>query len=106
MFQHALRRATTVLSMLSMLIVLTIAALAQPLSTAWAQPATSPASSGISPTSVIPFDPAVTMATLPNGLRYYVRRNSRPEKRLMIQLVVKAGSVDETDKQQGLAHFL
>jgi zinc protease len=68
--------------------------------------APAPADRTFAPTTVIPFDPAVTTATLPNGLRYYVRRNSRPEKRLMIQLVVKAGSVDETDKQQGLAHFL
>ena len=58
------------------------------------------------PTSVIPLDTAVTTGTLPNGLRYYVRRNGRPEKRVMLQLAVKAGSVDETDKQQGLAHFL
>ena len=48
----------------------------------------------------------MTTGTLPNGLRYYIRRNSRPEKRVMLQLAVKAGSVDETDEQQGLAHFL
>src|SRR5688572_16414644 len=54
----------------------------------------------------IPFDPAVTTATLPNGMRYYVRKNGRPEKRVTMHLVVKAGSVDETDQQRGLAHFL
>ena len=58
------------------------------------------------PTAVIPLDTAVATGTLPNGLRYYVRRNARPEKRVMLQLAVKAGSVDETDAQQGLAHFL
>ena len=58
------------------------------------------------PTSVIPLDTAVTTGTLPNGLRYYVRRNARPEKRVMLQLAVQAGSVDETDAQLGLAHFL
>ena len=57
-------------------------------------------------TERLPFDPAVTRGTLPNGLTYYVRRNTRPEKRVMLQLAVKAGSVDETDAQQGLAHFL
>ena len=46
------------------------------------------------------------MGTLPNGLTYYIRKNGRPEKRVSIQLAVKAGSVDETDDQQGLAHFL
>jgi zinc protease len=54
----------------------------------------------------IPFDSAVTRATLPNGLTYYIRKNTRPEKRVGMQLAVKAGSVDETDAQQGLAHVL
>jgi zinc protease len=54
----------------------------------------------------LPFDPAVTTATLPNGIRYYIRRNGRPENRVMLHLAVKAGSVDEADDQQGLAHFL
>jgi zinc protease len=58
------------------------------------------------PADAIPFDSAVTTGTLPNGLRYYIRKNSRPEKRVELQLAVKAGSVDEADDQQGLAHFL
>jgi zinc protease len=58
------------------------------------------------PADRLPFDPAVKTGTLPNGLRYYIRHNTRPEKRVMLQLAVKAGSVDETDEQQGLAHFL
>src|SRR5688572_33147758 len=61
---------------------------------------------GPSPTDRIPFDAAVTTATLPNGLKYYIRRNTRPEKRVSMQLAVKAGSVDEENDQQGLAHFL
>lgn len=58
------------------------------------------------PTDPLPFDAAVTRGTLPNGLTYYIRKNTRPEKRVALQLAVKAGSVDETDQQQGLAHFL
>jgi zinc protease len=54
----------------------------------------------------LPFDTAVTRGTLPNGMTYYIRKNTRPEKRVALQLAVKAGSVDETDQQQGLAHFL
>jgi zinc protease len=54
----------------------------------------------------LPFDPAVTRGTLPNGLHYYIRQNARPENRVSLQLAVKAGSVDEDDDQQGLAHFL
>jgi zinc protease len=48
------------------------------------------------PTDVLPFDAAVTRGTLPNGLTYYIRKNGRPEKRVSLQLAVKAGSVDET----------
>ncbi|HEY0875099.1 MAG TPA: insulinase family protein [Vicinamibacterales bacterium] len=59
-----------------------------------------------SPDDVLPFDPEVTRGTLPNGLTYYIRRNGRPQNRVLLQLAVKAGSVDETDEQQGLAHFL
>jgi zinc protease len=69
-------------------------------------PQAPPAPPAFAPTAVIPLDAAVTTGTLPNGLRYYVRQNARPEKRVMLQLAVKAGSVDETDAQQGLAHFL
>src|SRR5687768_12227036 len=54
----------------------------------------------------LPFDPAVTVGTLPNGLRYYIRQNAKPEKRAELRLVVNAGSVLEDDDQLGLAHFL
>ncbi|MBA2302520.1 MAG: insulinase family protein [Acidobacteria bacterium] len=57
-------------------------------------------------TDPLPFDPAVLKGTLSNGLTYYIRKNTRPEKRVMLQLAVQAGAVDETDEQQGLAHFL
>lgn len=63
-------------------------------------------SQAFAPADKLPFDPAVKTGTLPNGLTYYIRRNTRPEKRVNLQLAVQAGSVDETDDQQGLAHFL
>ena len=53
----------------------------------------------------VPTSPQVTTGTLENGLTYYIQRNDRPEKRLELRLVVKAGSVLEDDDQQGLAHF-
>jgi zinc protease len=59
-----------------------------------------------SPASPLPFDPAVTVGTLPNGMRYYIRENHRPEKRAELRLVVNAGSVLEDDDQRGLAHML
>ncbi|MDD4108417.1 MAG: insulinase family protein [Prolixibacteraceae bacterium] len=56
-------------------------------------------------TSSIPFDPKVSKGVLENGLTYYVRANNQPRNRAEMMLVVKAGSVDEDDDQQGLAHF-
>ncbi|HKB13592.1 MAG TPA: insulinase family protein, partial [Vicinamibacterales bacterium] len=54
----------------------------------------------------IPFDSAVKTATLPNGLKYFIRQNGRPAKRLSLRLAVKAGSLFESDDQQGLAHLI
>ncbi|MGH7515487.1 MAG: M16 family metallopeptidase, partial [Gemmatimonadales bacterium] len=50
-------------------------------------------------------DSAVTIGRLPNGLRYYIRENHRPEKRAELRLVVNAGSILEDPAQLGLAHF-
>ena len=56
--------------------------------------------------AALPRDPKVTVGTLPNGIRYYIRQNAKPEKRAELRLVVNAGSVLEDDDQRGLAHFL
>ncbi len=56
--------------------------------------------------AAIPPDPAVRQGTLPNGLRYYVRRNAQPANRVELRLVVNAGSVLEDDRQRGLAHVV
>ena len=53
----------------------------------------------------IPIDPAIKIGKLSNGLTYYIRKNSRPEKKVELRLVVNAGSILEDDDQQGLAHF-
>ena len=54
---------------------------------------------------VLPIGPQVKVGKLANGLTYYVQKNARPEKKLELRLVVKAGSILEDDDQQGLAHF-
>ncbi|MGV3561097.1 M16 family metallopeptidase [Larkinella arboricola] len=54
----------------------------------------------------IPFDPEVKVGKLPNGLTYYIRKNTEPKNRAELRLVVNAGAILETDDQQGLAHFL
>ena len=55
---------------------------------------------------IIPVDPLITVGTLPNGLRYYVRENRLPQARAELRLAVKAGSVLEDEDQRGLAHFV
>src|SRR5919201_4664521 len=54
----------------------------------------------------VPVDPQITVGTLPNGLRYYVRANKQPQGRAELRLVVNAGSILEDDDQRGLAHFV
>ena len=50
-------------------------------------------------------DPQVRYGVLDNGLTYYIRKNAKPENRVMLQLAVNAGSICETEAQRGLAHF-
>ena len=57
-------------------------------------------------TAVVPVDPRITVGTLPNGLRFYVRKNQQPQGRAELRLVVNAGSILEDDDQRGLAHFV
>ncbi|MBD2752107.1 M16 family metallopeptidase [Spirosoma validum] len=76
-----------------------------------AQPAPKTKSVPAKPTSLnlsnpIPLDPAVKVGKLPNGLTYYIRKNEEPKNRAELRLVIRAGSVLETDNQQGLAHFM
>ena len=54
----------------------------------------------------IPADPAIRIGKLENGLTYYIKQNKKPEQRMELRLAVNAGSVCETDGQQGLAHFM
>jgi zinc protease len=58
------------------------------------------------PTDAIPFMPAVRTGTLPSGLGYYILENSMPEDRAYLTLAVNAGSIQEAEDQQGLAHFV
>jgi zinc protease len=69
-------------------------------------PAVGPATIDTTSAALLPRDPHVIVGTLPNGLRYYIRRNAKPEKRAELRLVVHAGSILEDDDQRGLAHFL
>lgn len=55
--------------------------------------------------STINNDPNVKIGKLDNGLTYYIRENKMPANRVEFRLAVNAGSNQENDNQQGLAHF-
>lgn len=55
--------------------------------------------------NLLPADPNVIIGKLPNGLTYYIRKNTEPKNRADLYLVNKVGSVLEDNDQQGLAHF-
>ena len=51
-------------------------------------------------------DPAWRFGTLPNGLRYAVRRNALPAGQVSIRIRIDAGSLHEQDNERGWAHFV
>src|SRR5919107_2419566 len=53
----------------------------------------------------LPLDPKVKIGKLPNGLTYYIRENKKPAQKVELRLVVNAGSINEDESQQGLAHM-
>ncbi len=76
-------------------------------SAAWAKtdatikaPAWPHASSDLKP------DPALIFGQLSNGIRYILMPNTYPLDRVSMHLNIQAGSLNETDAQQGIAHFL
>ncbi|XP_061347588.1 zinc protease PQQL-like isoform X3 [Gastrolobium bilobum] len=48
----------------------------------------------------------VDYGTLDNGLRYYVRCNSKPRMRAALALAVRVGSVLEEEDERGVAHIV
>ncbi len=63
-------------------------------------------SQGLPKTSPIPINKNVKIGKLENGLTYYIQQNKKPENKVELRLVVNAGSILETEKQRGLAHFM
>jgi len=54
----------------------------------------------------VPFDKTFRKGVLPNGLTYYIKHNEEPKGRASYYIYQNVGAVLETDKQDGLAHFL
>jgi len=51
-------------------------------------------------------DPKVKMRVLPNGFTYYLRQNNTPASQVTMYLVNKVGSMQETEAERGIAHFI
>lgn len=54
----------------------------------------------------VPTDQSIRIGTLENGMRYYIKKNQKPEKKVELRLAVNAGSILEDEDQLGLAHFM
>jgi zinc protease len=72
---------------------------------ALALPATALAQAAPALTDSLSWDPAVRRGVLPNGMRWFIKKNGRPEARVSLRLAVPIGSTAEADDQQGIAHF-
>ena len=57
-------------------------------------------------TSDLAPDPAYRFGTLPNGLRYIIRRNGTPPGTAEVRMQVDAGSLDEGESERGFAHYV
>ena len=92
------RRASSLVATLAAVLATGVVAAAQRTVTTGAQ--------NVPLTAPVPVDPRITVGTLPNGLRYYLRDNKQPLGRAELRLVVNAGSILEDEDQRGLAHFV
>ena len=57
-------------------------------------------------TSNLEPDRSIIYGRLPNGLRYAIRPNNRPQNQVLVRLAFDFGSAAEADDEQGLAHFI
>ena len=59
-----------------------------------------------SDTSDLPADTSIIYGRLPNGLRYAIRPNNRPQNQVLVRMAFDFGSAAEAEDEQGLAHFI
>lgn len=61
---------------------------------------------GPDPKTPLPTDDRLVMGELDNGLDYIIREHSNPPGQVGVWLHIGSGSMNETDEQRGLAHYL
>jgi zinc protease len=54
----------------------------------------------------LPTDPSLVTGTLDNGLSYIIKKHSIPPGRAVMWIHMHSGSLNETEKQRGIAHYL
>ncbi|MCG3138648.1 MAG: hypothetical protein HJJLKODD_02514 [Phycisphaerae bacterium] len=54
----------------------------------------------------LPQDPNNVYGQLDNGMHYIIRKNVNPPGRVAMYIHIKTGALNETDQQNGMAHFL
>lgn len=54
----------------------------------------------------LPNDPRLVTGEMANGMKYVIRKHGNPAGRASVWIHVSSGSLNETDKQRGIAHFL
>jgi zinc protease len=54
----------------------------------------------------LPTDGRLVTGELPNGTKYIVMKHSVPPERAALWIQIGTGSLNETDKQRGIAHYL
>ena len=60
---------------------------------------------GVALTDIQP-DPSIIYGTLPNGMKYAIRRNGFPKGTASVRLRFEFGSIGEDEDERGLAHFI
>lgn len=97
------RQILSVRASLKLFIAVTFASLAIVAAPAMAE---APAANWPQAASDLPVEQGIRFGTLPNGMRFAVMHNATPAGQVAIRFRIGAGSLQERDDQQGLAHFL
>ncbi|MEM6475780.1 MAG: insulinase family protein [Pseudomonadota bacterium] len=56
--------------------------------------------------SDVEVDTGYVFGQLENGMRYILRENGTPEGTALVRMRIDSGSLDETDEERGLSHYL
>lgn len=61
---------------------------------------------GVTTAQPLPHDTRILSGTLTNGVKWLYRQHDNPPGKMALMIHVRSGSLNETDAQRGLAHFL